>query len=82
LGDYVADGPQVRPAVIVGTGFHRAAQERSQIAAAVGNQIEVLFDGGIRRGGDVVITLALGARAVLLGRAHLWGPGGPPARAA
>jgi isopentenyl diphosphate isomerase/L-lactate dehydrogenase-like FMN-dependent dehydrogenase len=43
------------------------------IAAAVGNQIEVLFDGGIHRGGDVVIALALGARAVLLGRAHLWG---------
>jgi L-lactate dehydrogenase (cytochrome) len=43
------------------------------VAAAVGDQVEVLFDGGIRRGGDVVIALALGARAVLLGRAHLWG---------
>jgi pre-mycofactocin synthase len=43
------------------------------IVAAVGDQAEVLFDGGIRRGGDVVIALALGARAVLIGRAHLWG---------
>jgi L-lactate dehydrogenase (cytochrome) len=43
------------------------------IAAAVGDQVEVLFDGGIRRGSDVVIALALGAKAVLLGRAHLWG---------
>lgn len=40
---------------------------------AVGDQVEVLFDGGIRRGGDVVKALALGARAVLIGRAYLWG---------
>lgn len=31
------------------------------------------MDGGIRRGGDVVKALALGARAVLIGRAYLWG---------
>jgi len=43
------------------------------IAAAVGDQVEVLLDGGIRRGGDVVKALALGARAVLIGRAYLWG---------
>ena len=43
------------------------------IAAAVGDQVEVLLDGGIRRGGDVVKALALGARAVLAGRAWLWG---------
>ncbi len=43
------------------------------IAAAVGDQVEVLFDGGIRRGSDVVKALALGARAVLIGRAYLWG---------
>jgi pre-mycofactocin synthase len=43
------------------------------IAAAVGGQIEVLMDGGIRRGGDVVKALALGARAVMIGRAYLWG---------
>jgi heme/flavin dehydrogenase (mycofactocin system) len=43
------------------------------IADAVGNVIEILLDGGIRRGGDVVKALALGARAVMIGRACLWG---------
>ncbi|MET8209909.1 pre-mycofactocin synthase MftD [Streptomyces sp. NPDC005373] len=43
------------------------------IAAAVGDEIEVLLDGGVRRGGDVAKALALGARAVLIGRAYLWG---------
>jgi heme/flavin dehydrogenase (mycofactocin system) len=43
------------------------------VAEAVGGQIEVLLDGGIRRGGDVVKALALGAKAVMIGRAHLWG---------
>ena len=33
----------------------------------------MLFDGGIRRGSDVVKALAFGARAVLIGRAYLWG---------
>ena len=45
------------------------------IAHAVGDQAEVLMDGGVRRGGDVVKALALGARAVLIGRAYLWGLG-------
>ena len=43
------------------------------IAEAVGDQVEVLLDGGVRRGGDVAKALALGARAVLIGRAYLWG---------
>jgi pre-mycofactocin synthase len=43
------------------------------VADAVGGQVEVLLDGGIRRGGDVVKALALGARAVMIGRAYLWG---------
>ena len=43
------------------------------VAAAVGGQVEVLLDGGIRRGGDVVKAVALGAKAVLIGRAYLWG---------
>ncbi len=43
------------------------------IAEAVGDQIEILLDGGIRRGSDVVKAVALGARAVMIGRAYLWG---------
>jgi isopentenyl diphosphate isomerase/L-lactate dehydrogenase-like FMN-dependent dehydrogenase len=43
------------------------------IADAIGDQIEITLDGGIRRGSDVVKALALGARAVLIGRAYLWG---------
>jgi pre-mycofactocin synthase len=43
------------------------------IADAVGPQVEVLLDGGIRRGSDVVKAVALGARAVMIGRAYLWG---------
>ena len=44
-----------------------------EIAAAVGSDIEIVLDGGIRRGSDVVKALALGADAVLIGRAYLWG---------
>jgi isopentenyl diphosphate isomerase/L-lactate dehydrogenase-like FMN-dependent dehydrogenase len=43
------------------------------IVEAVGGQIEVLFDGGIRRGSDVVRAMALGAKAVLLGRGYAYG---------
>ena len=43
------------------------------IAEAVGDQVEVLLDGGVRRGADAVKALALGARAVMIGRAYLWG---------
>lgn len=43
------------------------------IAAAVGDEVEIVLDGGIRRGSDVVKALALGARAVMIGRAYLWG---------
>jgi isopentenyl diphosphate isomerase/L-lactate dehydrogenase-like FMN-dependent dehydrogenase len=44
-----------------------------EVVEAVAGRIEVLLDGGIRRGTDVVKALALGARAVLAGRAPLWG---------
>ncbi|EFC83043.1 pre-mycofactocin synthase MftD [Parafrankia sp. EUN1f] len=42
------------------------------VVEAVGGDIEVVMDSGIRRGGDVVKALALGARAVMIGRAYLW----------
>jgi isopentenyl diphosphate isomerase/L-lactate dehydrogenase-like FMN-dependent dehydrogenase len=44
-----------------------------EVVEAVEGRIEVLVDGGVRRGADVVRALALGARAVLAGRAPLWG---------
>jgi L-lactate dehydrogenase (cytochrome) len=44
-----------------------------EIARAVGDRIEVLFDGGIRSGQDVLKALALGARGCLIGRAYLYG---------
>jgi len=45
------------------------------IAAAVGHQIEIILDGGIRRGTDIIKALALGARAVAVGRPYLYGLG-------
>jgi isopentenyl diphosphate isomerase/L-lactate dehydrogenase-like FMN-dependent dehydrogenase len=44
-----------------------------EIVAAVGDKMEVLLDGGVRRGGDVLRALALGAKAVLIGRPYVWG---------
>jgi L-lactate dehydrogenase (cytochrome) len=46
-----------------------------EVVAAVGHQVDVLVDGGIRSGGDVVKALCLGARAVLIGRAYAYGLG-------
>jgi 4-hydroxymandelate oxidase len=53
-------------------------QSRRYIAAAIANNnskndIEILLDGGIRRGTDVLKALALGAKAVMIGRPVLWG---------
>jgi isopentenyl diphosphate isomerase/L-lactate dehydrogenase-like FMN-dependent dehydrogenase len=44
-----------------------------EVVEAVGDRVEVLMDGGIRRGADVAIALALGARAVCVGRPVVWG---------
>jgi isopentenyl diphosphate isomerase/L-lactate dehydrogenase-like FMN-dependent dehydrogenase len=44
-----------------------------EVVEEVGGRCEVLMDGGVRRGIDVAVALALGARAVLVGRAPLWG---------
>jgi isopentenyl diphosphate isomerase/L-lactate dehydrogenase-like FMN-dependent dehydrogenase len=46
-----------------------------EVVAAVGDRVEVLVDGGIRRGSDVVKAICLGARAVLIGRAYGYGLG-------
>ncbi len=50
-----------------------SADALPEIAAAVGTKAEIYVDGGIRRGTDIVKALALGARAVLIGRPALWG---------
>ncbi|MBS1825079.1 MAG: alpha-hydroxy-acid oxidizing protein [Acidobacteria bacterium] len=44
-----------------------------EVVAAVGGRIPVLMDGGIRRGTDIYKALALGARAICIGRPYLWG---------
>ena len=43
------------------------------VAGAVGGDVEVLLDGGIRSGSDAIRALALGADAILVGRPYLWG---------
>jgi isopentenyl diphosphate isomerase/L-lactate dehydrogenase-like FMN-dependent dehydrogenase len=54
-------------------GVAATADVLPEVVEAVDGRLEVLVDGGIRRGTDVVRSLALGARAVLAGRAPLWG---------
>ena len=46
-----------------------------EVVDAVGGRVPVLVDGGVRRGGDVVKALGLGATAILIGRPYLWGLG-------
>ncbi len=58
-----------------GRQLHRAPASLSmlpEVVAAVGDRAEVYLDGGVRRGSDVLIALALGARAVGVGRPLLW----------
>ena len=54
-------------------GVPTSVEALPAIAAAVGDRIEVLHDGGVRRGTHVIKALALGARAVLIGRPTLYG---------
>jgi len=54
-------------------GVPATADVLPEIAERVGDQVDVLVDGGIRRGADVLKALALGARAVMVGRPVLWG---------
>jgi isopentenyl diphosphate isomerase/L-lactate dehydrogenase-like FMN-dependent dehydrogenase len=56
-------------------GVSSSIRALPEVVAAVNNQVEVLMDGGIRRGGDIVKALCLGAKAVLLGRAYAYGLG-------
>jgi isopentenyl diphosphate isomerase/L-lactate dehydrogenase-like FMN-dependent dehydrogenase len=54
-------------------GVAASLEALPEVVDAVAGRCEVLLDGGVRRGTDVAIALALGARAVLAGRAPLWG---------
>lgn len=46
-----------------------------KVADAVGSQIEIMFDGGVRTGPDILRALALGAKSCMIGRAYVWGLG-------
>lgn len=59
-------GRQVDPAIA-------SAAALPEVVEAVGRDVEVYVDGGVRRGSDVLTALALGARAVFLGRPAIWG---------
>jgi len=54
-------------------GVPAAIEVLPEIVEAVRGRVEVLVDGGVRRGADVLKALALGARAVLIGRPYVWG---------
>jgi len=54
-------------------GAEATVRALPEVVEAVGGRVEVLLDGGVRRGTDVLKALGLGARAVLLGRPILWG---------
>ncbi len=54
-------------------GAPATLQVLPEVVKAVGNQVEVLMDGGVRRGTDIVKAICLGARAVLIGRAYAYG---------
>ena len=62
--------------------FNRSALEvLPEVVEAVGAKVPVLLDSGIRSGGDIVKAMALGAKAVLIGRPVAWGVGAFGARA-
>jgi isopentenyl diphosphate isomerase/L-lactate dehydrogenase-like FMN-dependent dehydrogenase len=54
-------------------GVSSSLRALPEVVAAIGSQAEVLMDGGIRRGSDIVKAICLGARAVLVGRAYAYG---------
>jgi len=54
-------------------GVSSSLRALPEVVAAIGDQAEVLMDGGVRRGSDIVKAISLGARAVLVGRAYAYG---------
>jgi isopentenyl diphosphate isomerase/L-lactate dehydrogenase-like FMN-dependent dehydrogenase len=56
-------------------GVAASVRALPEVVAAVGDRVDVLMDGGIRRGADIVKARCLGARAVLIGRAYGWALG-------
>ena len=54
-------------------GVPASIEALPEVVEAVAERAEVFMDGGVRRGTDVLVALALGARAVLVGRPLLWG---------
>ncbi len=56
-------------------GAPSAISALPKVVDAVGSQIEVMFDSGIRTGSDIVRALALGARSCIVGRSYIYGLG-------
>ncbi len=54
-------------------GLPSAVRSMVDIVDAVGNRTDIILDGGIRRGADVVKAISLGAKAVMTGRSWIWG---------
>ena len=54
-------------------GVHSSLKALPEVIEAVNGKVEVLMDGGIRRGSDIVKALSMGAKAVLVGRAYAYG---------
>jgi hypothetical protein len=63
------------PDVVLVPAAERIACPHARIAEAVGDRLTVLFDSGVRTGDDVFKAIALGARAVLVGRPYVYGLG-------
>tara|TARA_B100000949_G_C14075583_1_gene363677 strand:+ start:149 stop:694 length:546 start_codon:yes stop_codon:yes gene_type:complete len=56
-------------------GMRGTMEVLPEVVDAVAGRVPVLVDGGVRRGSDVLKALALGARAILIGRPYMWGLG-------
>jgi L-lactate dehydrogenase (cytochrome) len=76
-------GPSGAAAVVVSNhggrqldGVAASLRALPEVVAAVNGRAEVLMDGGVRRGADIVKAICLGARAVLCGRAYAYGLAG------